>query len=328
MKKKLSITFCGLLLITLMASGQSAAADEYKIGPGDELEIRYWQKPGLNMLVRVANDGTIAVDIVGKIQAANKTTFELQDEIASKTSKLDHKVTQSVVRVTQYNYQHVFVSGQVIQPGKKGFEKIPDLWTIINEAGGITEFGDLSRVTIIRGGDQAGKVEVVDVATALASGNLHELPKVKREDTIELPRSPAGLPSADVSKQVVRKNLIYALGAVNTPGALAFETNTDLLEALAMAGGPLAEADLSEVTVITKDGNYAQTMKIDLEEYVRNGSIARYVMKREDSFIVGRKKTGGFLGIGLAGLATIAGLVTTGLLVYNQVKDDPAPGGI
>lgn len=325
MKKKLSI-FCYVLVwSSLLIYGQSMASEEYKIGPGDGLEIRYWQNPALNTLVRVANDGTIAVDIIGKIQASGKTTFELQDEIAKKTSRLDTRISQTVVRVTQYSYQHVFVSGQVLQPGKKGFEEIPDLWTIINEAGGISEFGDLSRVTIIRGGDDAGKVEVVDVAAALASGNLKDLPKIFREDTIELPRSPAGLPSADVSTQVMRKNLIYALGAVARPGPLAFVENTDLLEALALAGGPSIDADLSRVSVITKDGNYAQTMKIDLNKYINEGSIARYIMKREDSFIVERKKTGGFLGIGLPGLAAIAGIVTTGLLIYDQVKTDPVP---
>lgn len=57
------------------------------------------------------------------------------------------------------------------------------------EAGGITEIRDLSHVTIIRGGEKAGQVEVVNVAEAIAGGNLDKLLKIGRQDTIEIPLS-------------------------------------------------------------------------------------------------------------------------------------------
>ena len=96
-----------------------------------------------------------------EFQAAGKTTIELQNDIVRQMSRLNTRVSQAVVRVIDYQYQYVFVKGQVLNPGKLTFEEIPDLWTIINEAGGITETGDLTRVTIIRGGTDAGKIEAV-----------------------------------------------------------------------------------------------------------------------------------------------------------------------
>lgn len=257
------------------------SAGEYKIGPEDVLEINFWQDPNLNSIVRVGRDGKTSLDIVGQIEAAGKTTSQLQTDIVRQISRLNKRISQAIVRVAEYNDHYVFVSGQVNDPGKKTFEKIPDLWTIINEAGGITEIGDLSRVTIIRGGEKAGQVEVVNVAEAIAGGNLDKLPRIGRQDTIEIPRTPAGLPSGELARQIERKNLFYVVGAVNNPSPIQFEESTDIFEALALAGGHTENADLKKVRIITKDGYYGQTLQFNLKRCSETGTLLRYIMGRE-----------------------------------------------
>ncbi len=297
----------------------TASAQEYKLGPGDVLQINFWEAPDFNTEVRVSQSGHIALDIVGQIEAAGKTTEQLQVEIVKQMSRLAKNISQSVVRVTEYNYQYVFVTGQVNNGGKLTFERIPDLWTIINEAGGITEFGDLSRVTIIRGGERAGQVEIVNVAEAISTGSLSKLPKIDREDTIEIPRTPVGLPSAELGASIEKKNLIYVVGAVRTPGPLSFEENTDMLEAVAMAGGFDDVADLSKAKVISKDGLYAQTMMVDLEKYAKTGSPVRYIMKKEDVLIVPNRRSG-FGGFNLTTMATFVGVISSAVLIYSALQ--------
>ena len=242
-------------------------AEDYKIGAEDVLEVSFYGNTELNRSVRVNQNGTITLDIIGEIVASGKTTKELQDDIVRLINRFKRDITQAIVRVTAFNYQYIFVTGQVNTPGKYSFENIPDLWIVINEAGGISELGDLSRVLIIRGGEDAGKVETINVAEAISSGEIKNLPKIKREDTIEIPRTMAGLISSDVSTQIERKNIIYAVGAVNNPGPITFEENVGILEAIALAGGPTADADIEKVKVITKDGFYAQTYHLNLEKY-------------------------------------------------------------
>ena len=149
----------GVCLMTVLAvfSPVLVQAQEYKIGTEDVLDISFWQDPSLNAQVRVGQDGKVTLGVIGEIMAAGKTTTELQDEIVRLMSRLNKNISQAVVRINAYNYNHVFVNGQVRAPGKRAFEKIPDIWTIINEAGGITETGDLSRVTLIRSGGDAGR---------------------------------------------------------------------------------------------------------------------------------------------------------------------------
>jgi polysaccharide export outer membrane protein len=295
------------------------AATEYVIGPEDVLDITFWQETTLNVQVRVGLDGKITIDIIGQIQAAGKTTEELQRDIVRDMSRLNRTISQAAVRVTQYNYNHVFVVGQVNTPGKKTFEEIPDLWTLINESGGVAPQGDLSRVTILRGGEDAGKIEVVNVSQAIATGNLDKLPKIRRQDTIEIPRTAGTVLAADLGSSTERRNQIYVIGAVNTPGPITYQENIDITEALALANGPTAEANLKKIQLVIKDGYYSQTVSFDLNKHSQTGKPARYIMQKEDMLIIPARRPG-FLGEGIGGVAAAVGVITTAVLLWDQLR--------
>jgi polysaccharide export outer membrane protein len=221
----------------------------------------------------------------------------------------------------------VFVTGEVNQPGKFTFEQIPDLWALINEAGGITDLADLTRVTIVRGGEREGQVEVVNVARAISSGTLSSLPQIYRFDTIELPRNTLGLPGRELANNEDISNVVYVVGAVTRPGAVTFEDNTDILEAIAMAGGPLENADLSDARLITIDGRYGQTMQIDLNKYSKSGKPARYVLRKEDTIYLPSRPDGGFFQRNITTIVAALGAVTSFLLIYDQLKPADNPTG-
>ena len=298
------------------------ALAEYTIGPEDILEIKFWQDNNLDALVKVRQDGKISLDIIGEVQASGMTTGELEREIVRQMSRYNKAISQAVVRVSEYGSQKVYITGQILNPGKYTFEEIPDLWTIINEAGGITETGDLTRVMIIRSGDHAGEVEVVNVADMVASGNVNSLPRLRAGDTIEISRAPAGLPARTLSDRPVLKSIFYVTGAVNGPGALTLESNTDILDALALAGGPADNADLKKVTVVSKDGANTQMVRFNLEQYINSGVFGRYMIRPEDNIIVGRR-AGGFLGINsITDFAAIIGAISTAVLLYDALNSN------
>lgn len=318
MRMRISFWVLSAMLVLLAGVGWTA---EYRLGPDDVLDIRFWQDQGLNTNVKVSQDGKINLDIIGRIDAAGKTVTELENEIVRTMSRLASRISQVTVRVVSFQYQHIFLKGQVLSPGKIAFEEIPDLWTIINEGGGVTEFGDLRRVTIIRGGEDAGKIEVVNVVEAIETGQMDKLPKIRRQDTIEIPRTPTGLPSGDLSQQAAKRNVIYVIGAVNSPGSIQYQDNIDLLEALALAGGPTSAADLKKARIVTRDDLYAQTYQINLDKYTKTGLPARYIMKKEDTFLIPYRQTG-FLGVGLPTIATVLGAVSTAIIIYDRLRTD------
>jgi polysaccharide export outer membrane protein len=295
----------------------------YVIGPGDVLEIKFWQDNTHDAAVTVRHDGKISLDIIGEVEAAGLTTSELESQIIRQMSRYNKAISQAVVRVVSYGNLKVFVSGQVQNPGKYTFEVIPDIWTLINEAGGITETGDLTRVTIIRGGERAGQVEVVNVSSLMTAGRRGELPKVYSDDTIEIPPAPAGLPGRTVGERASGKNLFYAVGEINLPGHHDLVENIDLLDAIALAGGPTPDANLKTVTVVTKDGLKTQTLEFNLKKYQKSGAPGRYFIRPEDTIIMGQKRSG-FLGLGggLTDLVTVLGAASTAVLLITTLNSD------
>lgn len=310
----------GLLsaMVSLLLFGGMAYGQAYQIGPGDVLEIRFWQDRTLDQVVKVRQDGMISLDIAGEIEAAGLTTQELERRIIRQISRFNSAISQTVVRVVEYNHLRVFVSGQVRTPGKYAFEKMPDLWTIINEAGGATDIGDLSRVMIIRGGSDAGKVEVVNVSALVTSGKRNELPEIRPGDTIEIPATPAGLPARTLTDQMAQRNIFYVMGEILRPGPLSLESNIDLLDGIALAGGPTQYADLKNVTVISKDGTSAQVIQYNLKKYQGSGAPGRYFLRPEDTIVLNRRSRG-FLGIdSVTGwLGVLGGLGSVVLIAYQ-----------
>ena len=313
-----ALTFLLVLALMVTVCVSTAAAEEYIIGPDDVLEISFWQYPTLNTKVRVAQDGKIAIDIIGQIDAADKTAEQLQSDIVRQISRLNKNISQAVVRVVEFNHRYIYVIGQVKTPGRMSFEEIPDLWTILNDAGGTTENADLTRVTIVRGGGDAGRIEVVNVREAIEKENLDKLPRVRREDTIEIPRMPAMVPAPELAQTSEKKNVIYVMGAVNNPGIIGYQDNMDVFEVLALAGGPSEAADLRRAHLVSKDGEYARTLTIDLERYAATGRPMRYIVQKEDAVIVPRRGAGTW-GI-VRSAATVAGVAGSIVLVYDRLR--------
>jgi protein involved in polysaccharide export with SLBB domain len=309
-----------VLALLFVVGAATAQANEYIIGVEDVLEVRFWPDGSLNTQVKVGQDSSIVLDIIGKTMAAGTTAEQLQSDIVRQMNRLNKQIAQVVVRVMEYNSNHVFVTGEVRQQGKKAFEKIPDLWTVIKESGGPTEIADLTRVVIIRGGDESGKVEIANVARAIAEQTLDQLPEIRRTDVIDIPQNPMGLPSADLGSPPEERNLVYVLGAVNRPGPMKFEENMDIMEALAMAGGPTENAKLNGVKLVTKDGFYAQALEFDLRHYVETGTPARYVVRKEDAIYVPSKSR--FFQEALGYAAGVAGVVTSILFIWDRLDRD------
>jgi protein involved in polysaccharide export with SLBB domain len=312
--------FLGLIILFISIAPMGAAqTDSYLIGPGDVLEIRFWQDHTLDATVRVRQDGKIDLDVAGEIDAAGITTAELERKIVKQISRYNSAISQAVVRVTEYNNLKVFLSGQIRNPGKYTFEKIPDLWTIINEAGGVTEFGDLSRVLIISGAGDKGKVDVVNVSALVTSGKMNELPEITSGETIEIPRTPAGLPGTAISDKASQKNLFYAVGEVGRPGPVTLEKNIDLMDAIALAGGPTEYANLKNVSIISKDGYRTQIMKVNLKKYQETGRPGRYFIRPEDTIVLSRRSRG-FLGIdSFAGWVGVLGALGSVVLIVDRL---------
>lgn len=313
------VCFLFFLILSGLMAGNLVAADEYVIGPEDVLEISFWQDPQLNQTVTVRQDGKITLSIIGEIVAAGLTSRQLSEKIESNVSLYNKNISQATVTVASFNSQMIFISGQVTNPGKRTYEVIPDLWTVMKEAGGVTGQGDLTRVTIIRSKESGGEVITVNILEAVASGKAEGLPKLKSGDTIEIPRMAEGMPGPQLTGDyAAHKNLYYVLGQVRNPGIRPYEKEIDLFDAVGAAGGATDLADLNNVRIISKNGAGSTVTKVNLKKYQTNGQARRIAIKPEDTIIIGEKKSALFTWAQIRDVAAVAGTVISFVYLIDR----------
>ncbi len=316
-------TFVVTMLIIVMGS---VLAQDYKIGPGDELSVTFWQEPQLNSTVRVDQKGAILLPVVGSVTAAGFTTNELALKIVRKIAVFNQNISQAAVTVTQYGSNTVYVTGSVMTPGKYSFEVIPDLWRVILEAGGPTESALLSEIQIIRGGDKAGQMTTADLSEFLSGGDLSKLPRIYAGDAIRVPGVIGAGTGSETSTTVPSQGTgtIYIYGQVAKPGTYSYAHNLTLLEAIVIAGGPNLDAKMGQVKVITKGNPYSSVATVDLEKYSKMGTPAPFLLRPGDTIFIPQRKfalasqtfqqgvIGQFLGV--------FGSVAAAILIYKWVE--------
>ncbi len=319
MTKKVLINL-GVALALLLSLAPAAYA-EYTIGIDDVLQIVFWQAADLNQTVTVNSDGKITLSVIGDITAAGLTPTALGRKIVEQVSRFNRDISQATVTVAAYNSQAVYVEGEVMAPGKYSHEVIPDLWSIIKEMGGVTAFGDLRNVKIVRGtGPDVGKIIAVDVQTAVSNRNVESLPKIMPHDVIQVPRTISGVTTTGMPTQAettTGRNIYYVVGAVAKPGVYSLESGLSVIEAIAIAGGTLPTANLKSVKINSKMGEFSNVYTINMDKQIKTGSPQRYSLRPEDAVVV-PEKGGNFFGSFAAFrdiLAVFATVVSTYILI-------------
>ncbi len=267
--ERLILIFCEILIILLMDSNCKngyAQDSSYKIHPKDLLEITFWESPEMDTQARVNNEGTIALPVIGNIEVAGLTIHELSQKIISQMGMYNKLINQVNIKVLEFGYNKVIVTGQVASPGKYYFEKIPNLWDIIMEAGGPLEDARLNEVVIVRQQEDSSMITAA-VATALKNGQMHKLPKIYSGDAIHIPGDSSPF---HVDTNPPPKKEFYILGAIASPGVQQYENNLNILDAIGRAGGPTADADLTEIKYIVVRSKGTNVWKINLDYYMNN----------------------------------------------------------
>ena len=271
------VVFVAVLLLSTAVSGQSQV--EYEIGQGDALSISVWRHPELERIVSVRSNGRVTFPPVGDVTAAGLTPSELSREITQRLRDYTRETTQVTVTVTQFNSRAVFLTGQVVAPGRYSFEAIPDLLQLLSQAGGPLPSADLSSVAIIRATPSGSKVIPIDVGAYMRGEAQQVLPVLQPGDTIEIP-SIVGVSAMGA------QGLVFIFGEVRLPGAYPAPPGTDLLQLIAIAGGTTPEARLGEVSVVMDGGDGQVVAKVDLKEIIKSGSADPFMVAAGDRVII------------------------------------------
>jgi len=211
-----------LLATMLLGSVRVAAADDYRIGPGDSLSITVWDNKDLDQKVFVRPDGKISLSLLGEINAGGRTVAELASMLTDMYGKTV-KGAQVVVDVTHIASRAIYFVGGVNKAGPLQLTQDLTLLQAISLAGGLSPAVDLGAGATILRGDKAIPVDFIGL---IQKGDLKENIQVEPGDTIIVP-----LPL-----------FVYLQGEVKTPGGMRLTKNLTIAKAIVQAGGftPLA----------------------------------------------------------------------------------------
>ena len=294
--------------------------DDYRLGPGDLLEITVFGVTDLTQVTRVSSSGSISLPFLGKIKVEDLSTAELEDAL---TEKIDEQKLirdpQVTVFVKEYRSQPVYVLGAVNQPGQYMVTHQLRLLDLITMAGGLDAKRNGDYILLQRKGsgratsgeaggsgsstgNQSQPVQI-DIKRLLERGDMSLNVTVRGGDVIQVPER--------------KIEVFYVVGEVGRAGAfeLPKESEREVLatQALALAGGPMKTAKMGSGLLIRyNQGGQPQREKVDFGAILK-GKKPDFSLRPNDIIFVpgSNMKT---LGYGLLGIVpgTISGAIIWG----------------
>src|SRR5512133_383894 len=155
--RRVAVALRGLMLATLaavlagcasepvvesVAAPPQAAQSEYRIGPGDTLQVFVWNQPELTVTVPVRPDGMISTPLISGVPAEGKTATELAKDLEKALSEFVRNPTVSVMItgfVGAYADQ-IRVVGQASKPQSLNYRANMTLLDVMIAVGGLAEF--------------------------------------------------------------------------------------------------------------------------------------------------------------------------------------------
>ena len=214
------------------------------IGPGDLVLVQVVDMPELNRRFRVDEDGNISLAYLGLVHVAGETSTDFENYLAHWLVENKYVVTPAVsVQIVESVNRSLTILGEVTRPGiypAFGNRTIADAIAL---AQGLTHLAG-SEVAVIPSGKTEKDEKLYPVRGPMGD-QAPAMVRVHPGDTLI----------------VHRASLVYVLGAVTKPGGYPYEGNQlTVLNALALAGGPLANAKLDK-SIALHQGEYGARMQ-------------------------------------------------------------------
>ena len=251
----------GLALLPAAGLAQKEAGAfvrEYMIGPRDLLEVKVFELPELNQTVRVSEDGSITLPLLGPVEVGGLTKDGAERKLASLLEARFVKNAQVTLFIKEYQSKMVSVIGAVEKPGMYELVGRQNLLQMVSKAGGFTERA-ANEVFVLREGKNGITASVaIDLEDLLLNGNPKLNIPLQANDVINVP----------VDKIIH----IYVFGEVKQPGAIDVKISEKitLLQAIAQAGGTTEGASKSGLTVKRRDKNGKEIkMKVNLKKIIK-----------------------------------------------------------
>jgi protein involved in polysaccharide export with SLBB domain len=163
----------------------------------------------------------------------------------------------------------VFIMGEVFSPGAYETEPGVSFLDVLANAGGPTRFAETRQIRILHANGGSTPFDL----QAFTEGQANTLPDIHPGDAVLVPEK------ADMNEKswlkIAPARAVRIIGAVEKPGRYEWSDEMNLLDLLAHAGGPRAQADTAHLQILTaRDGGSMRAIEFDLKRYLTQGDAA------------------------------------------------------
>ena len=258
MRKSLISAIIGTALLGALGMGYAQvqnldenAVREYKIGAKDLLEITVFEFPELSQTVRVSEDGTISLPLLGSVAIEGMTKEQVQGKIATLLLEKNYvKNARVTVFIKEYQSKRVYMIGALTKPGTYELVGRTTLLQMISQAGGLTDRAPNEIFVLREKPDGTQERIVIDLEDLINKGEA-------KLNIVLMPNDAVNIPIDQIIS-------IFVFGEVRNPGALQVKVSKKLtlLQAVAQAGGPTENAAKSRVTIKRRDRKTGKEIRI------------------------------------------------------------------
>ena len=282
--------------ITVPETG--AVADDYVMGPGDEVVVSLRGQESSDVRTTVDRDGRVILPRLAPISASGRTFGQFRQDLdaAVRRSYVASTSSASIGRVRQVS---VLVAGEVNVPGQRLATGLSSVVDALLLSGGVKKTGSLRNVRLVRGGNQY-TVDLYSVLTGngangggmrLADGDRIVVPPlgptlavaglVRRPGIYELPARASGMTVRALlalgGGQEIRGRYRLSVQRIEADGRVALVSlqndsslvrDSEILRVELGADLPTTQATLSGGTGLA--GQYAIATGTKLSEVIRS----------------------------------------------------------
>ena len=168
----------------------TGVAPDYKIGPGDLLQVFVWRNPELTVKVPVRPDGKISTPLNEDMVAVGRTPTELARAIEARLAEyIKSPVVNIIVEQAISVSSQVSVIGQVHLPHALPFREGLTVLDAVLLAGGANEFAAPKRTKVIRRLNGHTEEIPVNLDAVLQKGDMRSNLILKAGDVIVIPEA-------------------------------------------------------------------------------------------------------------------------------------------
>ena len=247
---------------------------DYRIGRQDLLEIRVFDLEEFDQTVRVSDDGSITLPLLGRLDVAGLTKGELESKIEAELGERYVRDPHVTIFVREYESKKISVTGAVRNPGAYEMLGSKTLLEMLSGAGGLDrDYG--KEIIILRPAADGGRRKIsIDL-----DGLVYQ---VDPQLNITL------VPGDIVYVPAIEKIRVFVGGAVKTPNVYEVPRNepVTVLKAITLAGGTTDRAAEKKVQILRTDADGNRTTYlVDLRK-IKRGKAEDPILQKDDVVFV------------------------------------------